>query len=130
VADMQRAPTGRRALDCFFARVVDDCVSADPVRRHCIVSVGLLEGIDDSGVQRALRGAWRDTRDLLRGAITRGQQDGSVRSDLSSDLLADHLMLAMSGLRVAARAGTPAARQREAIALALALLDPDRPPDR
>jgi TetR/AcrR family transcriptional repressor of nem operon len=128
VASMASAPTGRAALHAFFDQVVTDCASADPVRRHCMVSAGLLEGIDDTDVQHALRRAWVETRDLLRTTLLRGQHDGSVTRAVPADVLADHLMTSMSGLRVAARARVGVERLRASAALALHLLDPPGAP--
>ncbi len=128
IARMAEAPSARAALHAFFDQVVTDCASADPARRHCMVSAGLLEGVDDADVQRALRRAWADTRDLLRTTLLRGQHDGSVTRAVPADVLADHLMTSMSGLRVAARARVGGDRLRASAALALHPLDPTPPP--
>lgn len=124
LAVLQRTPCGRSALHALFDALVADCASGDPTRRHCIVSSGLLEGIDDAGVQRALARGYHETWGLFRALVVRGQGDGSIRTDRTADQLADHLMSAMSGLRIAARAGTPADRLGDSAALALSLLPP------
>jgi TetR/AcrR family transcriptional regulator, transcriptional repressor for nem operon len=114
------AATGFAALESLFDLVVTDCGSHDPARRHCIVSTGLLESIEDAGVQRTLRRAWNGTRAAVRALILRGQADGSVAAGVSADQLADHLMVGMSGLRVGARAQLPIDRLRATAALLLA----------
>jgi TetR/AcrR family transcriptional regulator, transcriptional repressor for nem operon len=114
------AATGLAALESLFDLVVTDCGSHDPARRHCIVSTGLLESIEDAGVQRTLRQAWNGTRAAVRALILRGQADGSVVAGASADQLADHLMVGMSGLRVGARAQLPIDRLRATAALLLA----------
>lgn len=45
-------------------------------------------------------------RDMFRQAIKKGQQDGSVRSDIEAELLANYLLTSMSGLRIMVKAGT------------------------
>jgi TetR/AcrR family transcriptional repressor of nem operon len=120
---MAKAPNGRGAVASFFDELVGHCSSSEPARRSCIVSAGLLEGVEDDVVVRHLREKWTSTHELLRSAIERGQKDGSILNDAASAELADLLLSVMGGLRVSARAGFGAARLRRIAALALALLD-------
>jgi TetR/AcrR family transcriptional regulator, transcriptional repressor for nem operon len=120
---MARAGSGRAALDRFFQNLLGLCASSDPAQSNCIVSAGLLEGISDDGVVQHLRGKWAATHELLRAQIERGQKDGSVANAAPSAELADHLMAAMSGLRVAAQGGIGPARLGRIAATALAALD-------
>ncbi len=99
---MQAAPTGRAAIEHFFAALRDDCLSADPARQRCIVTCGLLEGLDEAA-HAHLEHKWLATHELLRAQVERGQRDGSIRSAQPSALLADRLMLLLGGLRVMAR---------------------------
>jgi TetR/AcrR family transcriptional regulator, transcriptional repressor for nem operon len=120
---MQSAPDGRQALQRFFDALVQDCASGDAQRQSCIVSAGLLEGIDDDDIQQRLQSKWNDTHALLRGAVVRGQADRSVASAAKPQELADHLMTAMGGLRVMARTRPGAARLKRVVAQALSVLD-------
>jgi TetR/AcrR family transcriptional regulator, transcriptional repressor for nem operon len=120
---MQRATDGGAALRHFFATLLADCGSDDEARRQCVVSAGLLEGVDDEGIRQHLRGKWAATHELLRAAVERGQKDGSIPNPAPSAELADHLMGLMSGLRVAAQAGLPPARLQRNVALGLQLLE-------
>jgi TetR/AcrR family transcriptional regulator, transcriptional repressor for nem operon len=122
---MQAAADGREALQGFFEQLADDCASTQPQRHSCIVSAGLLEGIDDADIRHRLQSKWNDTHALLKSAVVRGQGDGSIASRARPQDLADHLMIAISGLRVMARMEPGAARLRRAIAQALSLLDTD-----
>jgi TetR/AcrR family transcriptional repressor of nem operon len=122
---MAAAPTGREALDRFFDHLLAHCASGDPTLQRCIVSGGLLEGIDEPAVALALESKWRATHELLRGHVERGQRDGSIPNPSPSGTLADLLMGTMSGLRVTAR--TDASRERLAAVLALTLQLLDRP---
>lgn len=126
-AKMQAASTGRAAIDAFFEQLVGGCASADVGRKSCIVSAGLLEGVEDDAIQARLREKWLGTHELLRAAVERGQKDGSIRHPAPSAALADLLVSLMGGLRVHARADVPGARLKEAVAIALSLLDQPAP---
>jgi TetR/AcrR family transcriptional regulator, transcriptional repressor for nem operon len=120
---MQSAPDGRQALQRFFDHLAQDCASGDAQRHSCIVSAGLLEGIDDEDIQQRLQAKWNDTHALLKSAVVRGQADRSVASAAKPQELADHLMTTMGGLRVMARTQPGAARLKRVIAQALSMLD-------
>jgi TetR/AcrR family transcriptional regulator, transcriptional repressor for nem operon len=120
---MQSAPDGRAALQRFFDHLTQDCASSDVQRQICIVSAGLLEGIDDNDVQQRLLSKWQSTHKLLQAAVTRGQGDGSITSTAKTQELADHLMTTMSGLRVMARTQPGPGRLKRAAAQALLVLD-------
>ncbi len=104
VETMAQAPTGLAAVRVFFSGLVGVCLSADPAVNNCIVSAGLLEGIEDPALNDSLRERWQFTESLLRKAVQRGQHDGSVRADVPALDLAQLLMSLTSGLRVSARA--------------------------
>jgi TetR/AcrR family transcriptional regulator, transcriptional repressor for nem operon len=120
---MQSAPDGRQAVHLFFDRLGQDCASGDAQRHSCIVSAGLLEGIDDQDIQARLQAKWQGTHALLKGAVIRGQADGSIANRTKPQGLADHLMTTMSGLRVMARTQPGAARLKRVIAQAMSVLD-------
>jgi TetR/AcrR family transcriptional regulator, transcriptional repressor for nem operon len=120
---MRSAPDGRQALQSFFDHLVQDCASSDVQRRSCIVSAGLLEGIDDEDIQARLHAKWQGTHTLLKSAVARGQADGSIANTTKPQDLADHLMTAMSGLRVMARTQPGMARLKRVVAQALSVLD-------
>jgi TetR/AcrR family transcriptional regulator, transcriptional repressor for nem operon len=124
---MQAAPSGRQAVQVFFDHLAQDCASGDPNRQSCIVSAGLLEGIADADIQQRLQAKWNATHTLLAAAVARGQADGSVIHTARPRDLADHLMAAMSGLRVMARTQPGAARLKRVSAKALSLLDLEAP---
>jgi TetR/AcrR family transcriptional regulator, transcriptional repressor for nem operon len=122
-ARMDAAPDGRRAVQRFFDALVEDCASGEPTRRSCIVSAGLLEGVDDEDIQARLQSKWQGTHAMLARAVARGQADGSIAHAARPADLSDHLMNTMSGLRVMARTQPGAARLRRAIAHGLSILD-------
>jgi TetR/AcrR family transcriptional repressor of nem operon len=101
---MAACPSGRGSIEAFFATVVQLSADPDPAVNTCIVSAGLLEGIDEAPVNQKLCEKWSCTQDLLTTAVRRGQRDGTVRSDVQAADWARLLMAIMSGLRVSARA--------------------------
>jgi TetR/AcrR family transcriptional repressor of nem operon len=123
VAVMQAAPSGRAALDLYFNAMLEDCASDDPVRQSCIVTGGLLEGVDEAPLARALTSRWHAGHELLRATIERGQRDGSIANPTSSAELAELLAALVSGLRVAARVGRDRAQMARLVALTLGVLD-------
>jgi TetR/AcrR family transcriptional regulator, transcriptional repressor for nem operon len=120
---MQSAPDGRQALQLFFDHLTQDCASGDVQRQSCIVSAGLLEGIDDEDIQARLHDKWQGTHRLLKSAVARGQADRSIANAAKPQDLADHLITATSGLRVMARTQPGAARLKRIAAQALSVLD-------
>lgn len=123
VQGMQRAGNGREEIEFFLRGLAEVCNSADPARRSCIVTNGLLEGVADAEVSLNLRARWMATHEMLRRAVERGQKDGSVRNAAPSAQLADLLMSLSSGLRVAARVDRSPARLAGIVALGMQVLD-------
>lgn len=124
VADgMQAAPDGRASLVFFFDAMVRNCAHADPAVKNCIVTSGLLEGVDDAPTAWALTTRWQATHELLRAAVERGQRDGSIANTAPSAELAELLIALISGLRVAARAGRSHAQMDRLVAFAMGVLD-------
>jgi TetR/AcrR family transcriptional regulator, transcriptional repressor for nem operon len=101
---LEQAETGRRSIDMFFAVLLGLCTSQNPSENNCIVSAGLLEGVNKQQVNDKLTQQWKSSRLFLKQSVLVGQRDGSIRSDIAAEKLADHLMSLMSGLRVSARA--------------------------
>jgi TetR/AcrR family transcriptional regulator, transcriptional repressor for nem operon len=120
---MQAAANGRAAMVLYFDTIVEKCASSDPAQRHCIVTNGLLEGVDEAALNWALTSRWLFTHELLRAAVERGQRDGSIANPAPSAELAELLMALTSGLRVAARAGRTPAQMQGIAALTLGVLD-------
>lgn len=120
---MQAAADGRAAIAAFFDHVLGGCGSSDPAHRSCILSAGLLAGMDDALIAQTLRGKWMGTHEMLRAAVERGQKDGSIRSRAPSASLADLLLSVMGGLRVSSHADFALPRLRQTVALALSVLD-------
>jgi TetR/AcrR family transcriptional regulator, transcriptional repressor for nem operon len=119
---MDSAPTGLTAIQRFFEHIISSCLNSDASANSCIISSGLLEGIDDPVINGTLCSKWNHTHGMLATAIKRGQVDGSIQTKDSAIELADCLMIVMSGLRVTSRAVRQPTRLRKIVNRALALL--------
>ncbi|WP_347558015.1 TetR/AcrR family transcriptional regulator [Robbsia sp. KACC 23696] len=123
IAAMRDAADGRAALRVFFDAMVESCASNNPVHQNCIVTSGLLEGVDEAPLASALTSRWHATYGLLHAAVERGQADGSIVNATPSAELAEWLVALISGLRVAARAGRSRTQMDRLVALTFGLLD-------
>jgi TetR/AcrR family transcriptional regulator, transcriptional repressor for nem operon len=124
VDEMAAVPTGMKAIQLFFSRLVGACLSDDPSVNNCIVSAGLLEGLEERTIQITLRQTWAVSRRVLLAAVKHGQQDKSVRRDVDASALADSLMTLMGGLRVSARAVTTKGQLEAVARLGMEVLQP------
>jgi TetR/AcrR family transcriptional regulator, transcriptional repressor for nem operon len=120
--DIAHAGTGLEAIKKFFSVLLGFCISKDSAENNCIVSAGLLEGIDRPEVSNKLQEKWRISRKFFVQNIVAGQNDGSVRKDLPAENFADLLMALMSGLRVSARAELDRKQLKSIINLGLSVL--------
>jgi TetR/AcrR family transcriptional regulator, transcriptional repressor for nem operon len=122
-AAMQAASDGRAAVGLYFDTLIQNCASEDPAQQHCIVTSGLLEGVDDVPLNWALTSRWQATHEMLRTVVERGQHDGSIANRAPSAELAEVLMALTSGLRVAVRAGRSLAQMERLVAITLGVLE-------
>ena len=75
--------------------------------RGCLVTNTANEfAQSDSQIAMRVANGLEGYRDMFRKAIKKGQQDGSVRTDIEAELLANYLVTSMSGLRTMVKAGT------------------------
>ena len=70
-------------------------------------------------IAEALRSAWSRIEQLLLSAITRGQNDGSIRSTESPEVIALYVMTTLTGMNSMVKTGTPAAAATAAARLAV-----------
>ncbi|HEY6132993.1 MAG TPA: TetR/AcrR family transcriptional regulator [Rubrivivax sp.] len=126
-AAMQDASDGRQAVHRFFDQVVEVCAGADPAQNVCMLTAGLMEGIEAEAIAAKLQEKWHALCNLLRLSIERGQHDGSIRRDVGSDVLCDVLVALLAGIRVAARAPTDRTSIETTVRWVLKLLDEGSP---
>jgi TetR/AcrR family transcriptional regulator, transcriptional repressor for nem operon len=127
LAAMQAAPNGRAAIAAYFDALIGHCAGSDTDRQSCILTAGLLEGVEDERIAHRLRDKWTAMHEVLRAAVERGQKDGSIRSQAPSSELADLLLAVVGGMRVNSRAAMDRRRLQRTAGLALSLLDRDGP---
>lgn len=112
---------GKQAIEGFFAAVLAEC--SNPLHPGCLISNLLLEkGLSDEEIREQVQARWLGTRLAIKKACQRGLKDGSVTSSISADIMADALMVLMSGLRVSARAGIQPSALKKVVVTSIASL--------
>jgi TetR/AcrR family transcriptional regulator, transcriptional repressor for nem operon len=119
---IDRTSNGLAAIELFFTVLVGQCTSKKASESNCIVSSGLLEGIDEALISEKLKRTWQNNHQFLSAQLLRGQQDGTIRSDLPVSELADIALVLVGGLRVSARALKQASQIKKAAQNCLELL--------
>jgi TetR/AcrR family transcriptional regulator, transcriptional repressor for nem operon len=120
--DIAKARNGLEAVEMFFSVLLGLCTSKNAAENNCIVSAGLLEGIEKPPVSDKLQETWRTSRKFFVQTISAGQSDGSIRNDLPPEKFADLMMALMSGLRVSARADLDRKQLKSIVDLGLSVL--------
>jgi TetR/AcrR family transcriptional repressor of nem operon len=126
-AAMEKAPNGRRAIERFFEEVINVSVALDPTHNHCILTAGLMEGIEAEAVAAKLREKWHELCIGLQSQVERGQADGSIRSDAPAESMTAMLVTVFLGIRVAARTPTQRASLENTARWVVQLLDRGSP---
>ena len=126
-AAMVEAADGRQAVQLFFAQAIEVCAGQDPSLNHCILTAGLIEGIEAEAIAAKLKEKWHALCLLLRQSVERGQRDGTIRQDVASDALCAVLVTLLMGMRVAARVPTERQSLESTVHWVLKLLDEGSP---
>jgi TetR/AcrR family transcriptional regulator, transcriptional repressor for nem operon len=125
---MADSPDGRTAVVLFFTQAINGCTSSDASLNSCMLTSGLVEGIEAKAVADKLQEKWRELCMLVEREVQRGQRDGSIRSDVSCAALRGVLTTLMLGLRVASKTNTDPQSLHTTVHWALKLLDKGSPP--
>jgi TetR/AcrR family transcriptional regulator, transcriptional repressor for nem operon len=126
-AAMEQEPNGRRAIERFFEEVIDASVKSEPAHKNCILTAGLMEGIEAAAVATKLREKWHELCVELQGQVERGQADGSIRDDAPGASMTTMLVTLFLGIRVAARTPTQRATLENTVRWVIQLLDRGSP---
>ena len=124
---MRESKDGRSALETFFALTIEVSTSLDPARSTCMLTAGLMEGVEVPAIAVRLQEKWHGLCLLLQQAVERGQQDGSIRADVPSEVLRDVLSTLLLGIRVSARAASDRPALEKTVRWVLKLLDEGGP---
>jgi TetR/AcrR family transcriptional regulator, transcriptional repressor for nem operon len=119
--------TERNAVQHFFNQVLAHCSGDDAAQNSCILTSGLMEGVEAEAIAAKLQAKWHELCMVLQASIERGQHDGSIRSDVPSSALCAVLVTLCAGLRVSARAPTDRQSLHTTTAWVLKLLDEGSP---
>jgi len=125
---MEAAPTGRGAVERFFEETIRVSVGGERAQNTCMLTAGLMEGIEAESVAARLREKWHELCVMLQGQVERGQRDGSIRNDTPSTTMTDMLVTLFLGIRVAARTPTERHALQTTVHWVIKLLDQGAPP--
>jgi TetR/AcrR family transcriptional repressor of nem operon len=120
LSELKAAPSGRRAIEGFFRRVVGHCLS-DP--NGCLMANAAMErGNSDARAADCIVDNRRRMEGALRAAIARGHRDGSLKGGADVPALARYLFSVTLGLRGLAKSGCTGGQLREVAEQALKAL--------
>lgn len=115
--------TGREAITTFFGKVVNDAASKQ-FRNGCMSTNQAVElAPADKEIQDRVCGDFGLIEGAIRHAIERGQDDGSITSKASAEVLARQLTAAFPGLQVMVRAGVENNKLQALFGAVLSCLD-------
>jgi TetR/AcrR family transcriptional regulator, transcriptional repressor for nem operon len=120
---MAQAASGRDAIAQFFAAAMGAGTVDAVGQRTCIVTAGLLEGVQADAIAAKLREQWLSLCELMQRTVERGQRDGSVRTDVASQDLCAVLVTLLAGTRVTLRTPTERQTLQQTVQWVLKLLD-------
>jgi TetR/AcrR family transcriptional regulator, transcriptional repressor for nem operon len=116
----------REAIRVFFAEILQRSL-ADRERKGCmLVNAALDVAPHDADFQKIVAGVLVGIEGFFRSRIEAGQADGTIIRSLSAEVLAQHLLGVLMGVRVLARVRPERALLQGVVAGALALLDRER----
>lgn len=114
-AAVSSAPDGRS----FVVGMFDHIIRHHAGRGCLMVNTANELAHRNPRIAEALRSAWSRIEQLLLSAITRGQNDGSIRSTESPEVIALYVMTTLTGMNSMVKTGTPAAAATAAARLAV-----------
>lgn len=117
LAELDAAPTGRRALERLFEIVLEQSGS-DP--NGCLIANAAVErGREDVQAARCIEDNRRRIEGALQAAVKRGRKDGSLAGGGDAAATARYLFSVVLGLRGLLKAGCTCAQLKEVVVLAL-----------
>lgn len=118
IAELDAAPTGRKALERFFTAALTECARDSS---GCLLANAAMErAAVDAAAARCVADNRRRLEGALHAALLRGRADGSLRARRDARASARFLFAAVLGLRALAKAGGAPAQLREIAEIALA----------
>jgi TetR/AcrR family transcriptional regulator, transcriptional repressor for nem operon len=126
-AAVANAPDGRAAVHLFFAQGVEACTRTGAGQSACLMTTGMMEGIEAEAIAAKLEEKWHELCMLLLQSVKRGQKDGSIRRDVPAKALGNLLTTLVLGLRMTARTPTDRKSLQTTVQWVLKLLDVGSP---
>jgi TetR/AcrR family transcriptional repressor of nem operon len=117
VAELDAAPSGRKALTRFFEVALGECAEEPS---GCLMANAAMErAVVDAGAARCVADNRRRLEGAVHAAILRGRADGSLRARGDARAAARFLFACVQGLRALAKSGCGPAELRQVAEIAL-----------
>jgi TetR/AcrR family transcriptional repressor of nem operon len=113
----------REAISAFFGEILSRSLGDREHKGCMLVNAALDVAPHDPGLQEAVAEVLIRIEAFFRQCVSRGQADGTIRSSLSAEDLARHLLGVLMGVRILARVRPDRALLEGVVGPALALLD-------
>lgn len=112
---LQKTQQGIDFISITLFNVINE-ISEVASPRGCLITNTATEfAQSDHEIATAVAKGVNQFKEMFLLAVQKGQQDGSVRQDISADLLADYLITNMNGLRTMVKAGTDEATLKNVV---------------
>ena len=112
-AELEGAPTGRRALERLFEIVLGECGGDS---RGCLINNATMErASSDAETARCIGDNRKRIETALRAAVVRGREDGSLHSQGDAAVAARFLFAVVLGLRALAKSGCTRPQLKEVV---------------
>ncbi len=116
------AATGREFIEDTLLWAIEEVIEGTDPKGCLVVNTANELAQQDEQVAAQVSQGFDKYRAIFLAAARRGQQDGSVRSELEADLLANYLVTSMSGLRTMVKAGTDLEVLRGIVAMVMSAM--------
>ena len=116
------AATGRDFIEDTLLWAIEEAIEGADPKGCLVVNTANELAQRDKQVATQVSQGFDKYRAIFLAAARRGQEDGSIRSDKESTLLANYLVTNMSGLRTMVKAGTNLEVLRGVVAMVMSAM--------
>ncbi len=122
ITRLHGAATGREFIEDTLLWAIEEVIEGTDPRGCLVVNTANELAQRDKQVAARVSQGFDKYRAIFLAAARRGQEDGSIRSDKESTLLANYLVTNMSGLRTMVKAGTNLEVLRGVVAMVMSAM--------
>jgi TetR/AcrR family transcriptional repressor of nem operon len=122
ITRLHDAATGREFIEDTLLWAIEEVIEGIDPKGCLVVNTANELAQRDKQVAARVSQGFDKYRAIFLAAARRGQEDGSIRSDKESTLLANYLVTNMSGLRTMVKAGTNLEGLRGVVAMVMSAM--------